>query len=191
MLDLNPPCHIYEPFFFSADELKPLIIGGVKITPPYKSSNLTTEMYKVLDDITNSLRQAYEANMRISIPSSNIISTEISPLTVPIKKNCKDYLIGNYPEKNEKLAEILLQRLMIERKDTELFTHKKGFYVAHKLEEKFNPEATEVLIKRVKRAILTLTYKFTLNRFMIKSSIHNKILRVDAEIIPIDTLYIV
>jgi len=118
----------------------------------------------------------------INTQLNNLISTKISPLTASINEKYKDY-----PISGEKLAKILLQRLTVQGKDTGLFTHDKGFYVVHKLKEKFDTETTEVLLKSVKAAILIVTY----NKFRISSMISDDLLRVDAEIIPSDNLYVI
>jgi len=51
MLYLSPEFRNYGP--------PPLMVGGVGITPPYRSSDLTNEMPRVLKDIGDSVRQAY------------------------------------------------------------------------------------------------------------------------------------
>ena len=179
MLDLNPEFRIYEPPL--------LIFGGVEITPPYRNSDITKEMYPILKDIADSIYQAYEIKTRINIPSNNFVITKVSPLVAPIDENCKDYLIGNYPKGRKKLAKALLNHIEMQKKNTELFYHNKGFYAIHKLKEKFDPTTTNFLIKAVKTAILTFTH----HRFRLESIISDDILEIDAEIIPSDDLYIV
>ncbi len=174
MLDLNPEFRIYDPPL--------LMFGGVKITPPYRSSDVTKEMSRIIKDIADSIYQAYEIYTRINISSNNFISTKVSPLTASIDESCRDYSI-----ERKELAKILLQRLTIKKKDTGLFYHNKGFYVVQKLKEKFDPVTTEFLLKAVKTAILTFTY----NKFRISSIISDNLLRIDAEIISSDTLYII
>jgi len=178
MLDSNPPFYLFEPPL--------LLFGGVELNPPYKSSDVTKEMPMILKRVGNSIEQAYEVDMRIYIPSNNVIMTKISPLTAPIVKNCKDFLIGEYPKGNRKLARILLQRLIIQNKDTGLFYHDKGFYVIHKLKENFDPITTELLLKAIKTAIIELYY----NRFRVSSIISDNVLRIYAELLS-DNTYIV
>jgi hypothetical protein len=179
MINLNPPFYIYEPPTF--------LFGGIEITPPYRASDLTKEMSTVLRRIANSFSQAYEIDMKIKTVSDNFISTQISPLTASINRDCKDFLIGEYAKEKRKLANIYLQHLMIQNGDGEIFTHDKGLYVILKLKQKFDPITTELLIRKIKSKILTFTY----NKFRISSTHSDNILRIDAEIIPPDTLYIV
>jgi len=179
MLDLNPPFYIYEPPL--------LMFGGVEIKPPYNSPDTIKEMSAILQGVRRSIYQAYEIYMRVYTPSNDLISTKISPLTATVNKNCKDFLIGNYPKENRELAKILIHRLMMQNKEAGLFYHDKGFYAIQKLKDKFDPVATESLIKSIKTAILTFTY----NKFRVTSSISDNVLRVDAELIPPNTLYII
>ena len=181
MLNLNPEFHIYGP--------PPFMVGGVEIKPPYRSSDIIEEMPKIVRSIAKSIYQAYEIDTRIDTPSKNLISTKLSPLTASIDEKCIDYQITNRKliKENEKLAKILILRLSVQGWNTGLFARDDGFYVAHIMREKFDPETTEFLLKEIKTAILKLTY----NKFRVTSGISDNLLRVDAELIPEDFLYFV
>jgi len=181
MLDLSPEFHIYGPPAF--------IFGGVEIKPPYTSSDVIDEMPKVIRSIANSVYQAYGINTKIETQPKKQILTKLSPLTASIDDNCIDHQITNKGNAtgNERLAKILYLRLMVQKWHTGLFTREDGFYVAHRLMEKFDPETTEYLLKAIKATILEFTY----NKFRIGSNISNNVLKVDAEIIPPETLYLV
>ncbi len=179
MLDLNPPFYIYEPPL--------LMFGGVEITPPYDSSDTIKEMSTILRSVERSIYQAYDIYLRIYTPSNDFISTRISPLTATIDKKCKDFLIGSFPKGNRELAYTLLKRLMFANKEVGLFYHDKGFYAIQKFKENFDTSTTESLIKSIKTATLTLTH----NRFRIASNISDRVLNVNAEIIPPNISYLV
>ena len=181
MLDSNPDFHIYGP--------PPFIFGGVEIQPPYRSSDVIEEMPRIIRSLANSISQAYEIDTKVDTPTKTIISTRLSPLTASIVEKCIDYQITNrrLSKENEQLAKISILRLSVSKLHTGLFAHDHGFYVAHVLEEKFNPETTEFLLKGVKTAILKLTY----DRFRVTSNISDRLLRVDAELIPPEALYVV
>lgn len=173
MLELSPEFRNYGP--------PPLMFGGIEITPPY-GFNLTKQMSKVLKDVTDSIQLAYEINTRIITPSNNVILTTVSPLASSITEKYRDYSLIN-----EQLARTLLQNLNIQKKDTGLFTHNKGFYVVHKLKEKLDTEATEFLLTAIKTTILTLTY----NKFRVTSAVSDNLLRVEAEITKLHEKYII
>jgi len=158
------------------------MFGGVELTFPYRSSDVTKEMPKVIRGITNSFYQAYGINTKIDTPSNKLILTKLSPLVALIDEKCADYEI-----KHKKLAKIYIRRAMIHGYPTTLFARDNGFYVVHKLKEKFDPEETEFLLKTIKATILKLTY----DKFRVTSSISDTELRVEAEIIPADDLFVV
>jgi hypothetical protein len=181
MLDLNPEFHIYGP--------PPFIFGGVEIRPPYTSSDIINDMPKVIKSIGDHIYTAYEIYMRTETVTKNLISTKLSPLIASIDNKCIEYQITNrkLDKENEKLAKISILRLSVHKLHTGFFARDDGFYVAHILKEKFDPETTEFLIKQLKTAILKLTY----DKFRVTSSISDNLLRVDAELIPSDSLYVV
>jgi len=146
-------------------------------------------MPKIVRDIASSIYQAYEIKTRVDVPSKNLILTKVSPLTASINEKCIDYSIKNknLVNENKKLAKILKLRLKVHGWDTGLFARSNGFYVAHMLKEEFDPSETELLLKATKAAILKLTY----NKFRVSSSISDKLLAVNAEIIQPDKNYFV
>jgi len=173
MLDLNPNFYIYEPPL--------LMFGGIEVIPPYTSSNLAQEMSKIHRNVRSTIYQAYSIYMRTQVPNKNTVSTTVLPLEATIDEKCRDYHINR-----RELVTTISQMLFSRGRDTGLVHHNNGFYVVHKLKEKFDPPVMEWLLKKIDAAMIKLVYK----KFRISSIISDDLLRVDAEILPTDTYVI-
>ena len=159
---------------------------GIKHETPYKSSNLVKKMSEIVENYTDTVRQAYDIVARIKTPNNNFLSCELKPLDLTLS----DYSV-DFDMRKIKFIQKLSKLLLLQNKECGLWTQgtPEGLevYVMQFLKENFDPVTTELLLEGIERTILSFLKK----RHNIDYRIQKNILEVNAKVLSPEDLYIV
>ena len=155
-----------------------LTFGGIKIDPTeYESSNFNEEVSETIKSVGNSLERAYEIKTRINVDRYSIL-TEVRPIISDFDKRSVEANLSNIDLPKAKYIKNVSRKMIENNKNSAIITKESSFDIFHILEEKFNPENTEYLL----RTIEGLLFNIGGRSYNIYSSIEDSMLSINLKL---------
>ena len=156
-----------------------LTFGGIKIDPAeYESSKFNEEVSETIKSVGGSLERAYEIKTRIKNIDRYSILTEVRPIISDFDKRSVEANLSNIDLPQAKYIKKVSRKMIENNKNSAIITKESSFDIFHILEEKFNPENTEYLLK----AIEGLLFNIGGRSYNIDSSIEDGMLSINLKL---------
>jgi len=149
MIETNPRFMIfYVPPF--------LTFGGIKINQvDYDSSKFNEEVSDTIVSIGKALENAYEVKTKVNINTYSML-TNVRPLISELDRKSIEVDIRNIDLGATRYIKNVSRKMVESNKNSAIITKEDGFDVFHILEEDFNPQNTEYLLKTIEGLLFTV-----------------------------------